>query len=400
MSAEKTADEIIGLENSCIGKTFNRYPVVWEKGEGCWLWDKNGKKYLDFFSGHAVMNLGYGHPGQMRAMRAQMEKLPHTGNLFYLESPVRLAERLSSLSFGGKVFFANSGAEITELAIKLARKAALRRGGDGRRFEILTVQGSFHGRTYGALSATGQEKYHQNLGPMLPGFKHIPLNDIQAAVQAASDATCAILLEPVQGEGGVWPASREYLQALRALCDQKGMLLILDEIQCGLGRTGRLHAYEHFGVVPDALLLAKPLGGGLPISALIAKAEVAGALQVGDHGTTFGGNPVAAAGGLVLLEELSRPGFLEHVREMGKIFEDGLNRLASGHSRRVKAVRGLGLMWGLELTEPGVPFVQRALDHGLVINCTAGNVLRLLPPLIIEKDHVGQALQILDEILG
>lgn len=346
----RTSAEVISQEQSHIAKTFNRQPVVWAKGEGSRLWDKDGKSYLDFFTGHAVMNLGYAHPAQTAAMQAQLRNLVHCGNLYYTEPQVELARRLTEATFGDRVFFANSGAEIVELALKLARKWGRREQPGEDRYEILSMKGSFHGRTYGALTATGQPKYHQGLEPMLPGIKQVPFNNFVAAAAGITNHTCAILVEPVQGEGGVTPADRKYLQSLRQLCDQNHLLLIFDEIQCGLGRTGFRNAYEAFGVVPDVLLLGKPLGGGLPLSALVTRREVASALQVGDHGSTFGGNPVAAAGGCVLLAELAKPGFLEACAATAGYFADKLSALAAAHPASVKEARGLGLMRGLELT--------------------------------------------------
>lgn len=398
--AYKNSQEVISQEAAVMAKTFNRQPVVWARGEGCRLWDKEGKAYLDFFAGHAVMNLGYAHPAQTAAMQAQMAALVHTGNLYYTEAQVELAKRLTESTFGNKVLFSNSGAEIVELAIKLARKWARRERPDEQRFEILTMKGSFHGRTYGALTATGQEKLHQGIEPLLPGFKYVPFNNFVGAASGITNRTCAIMLEPVQGEGGITPADKKYLQALRNLCDQNHLLLIFDEIQCGLGRLGTRNAYEAFEVVPDILLVAKPLGGGLPISALVTRAEVASALQVGDHGSTFGGNPVAAAAGCVLLAEVARPGFLENVKSTGEYFGKKLAELGEKHPGLVKAVRGLGLMWGMELSHSGPEAVRAALGKGLVINCTAGKVLRFLPPLIVGRSEVDEACQILDAVLA
>lgn len=398
--AFKNSQEVMNQEAVVMAKTFHRQPVVWDRGEGCRLYDKEGKAYLDFFAGHAVMNLGYGHPAQTAAMQAQLKALVHTGNLYYTEPQVELAKRLTEATFGDKVMFSNSGAEIVELAIKLSRKWARRERPDEKRFEILTMKGSFHGRTYGALTATGQEKLHQGVEPLLPGFKYVPFNNFVGAASGITNQTCAIMVEPVQGEGGVTPADKKYLLALRNLCDQNHLLLIFDEIQCGLGRLGTRNAYEWFGVTPDVLLLAKPLGGGLPISALVTRADVASALQVGDHGSTFGGNPVAAAGGCVLMAELARPEFLEKVKTTGEYFGKKLSELGTKHPSLVKAVRGLGLMWGLELDRPGAEAVSLALKKGLVINCTAGKVLRLLPPLIVGRPEVDEACQILDAVLS
>lgn len=389
---------IMREEAAYLAQTFSRQPVAWERGQGCRLTDREGKIYLDFFSGHAVMNLGFGQPEQLAAMREQLERLVHTGNLYYLEPQIRLARLLVEHSFGERVFFSNSGAEIIELAVKLARKWGSRAG--GRRHEILCLNGSFHGRTFAALSATGQAKYHEGLEPLLPGFKHLPPDDLEQMRSAVTPETCAILVEPVQGEGGVRPLAAAYLKGLRALCDERKLLLMFDEIQCGLGRTGRFHAYEHFGVEPDVLLLGKPLGGGLPLSALVTRNDVAGAMHVGDHGSTFGGNPVAAAGGCVLLEHLTRPGWLDSVRQVGQFLGEQLDGLAREFPALVAAHRGLGLMHGLELKQPGAEAVKKALAAGLVINCTAVNVLRFLPALTVNRAEVEEAAAILRRVLA
>ena len=394
------SEDVIAAEAAHMARVFARQGAVWSRGEGCRLWDKNGRAHLDFFSGHAVMALGYGHPRQRDAMLRQLENLVHTGNLYYSEAQVELARRLTAASFGDKVFFANSGAEITELAIKLARKGAARRGGHAGAYEIITIQGSFHGRTYGALSATGQEKYHAGLGPMLPGFKYVPRGNFVAAAAAITNRTCALLVEPVQGEGGVHPAEAEYLRQVRKLCDRNRLLLIFDEIQCGLGRIGTHHAYEHYGVEPDVLLLGKPLGGGLPLSALVTTGETARDLGPGDHGSTFGGNPVAAAGGVVLLESLAQPGFLAHVRETGDKLAEGLDGLHRRFRGLIRQRRGLGLMQALELEDHGPEAVRLALEEGLVINCTAGHTLRFLPALIVGRAEVDEALDIMDRVFA
>ncbi|MEW6516920.1 MAG: acetylornithine transaminase [candidate division FCPU426 bacterium] len=389
---------IMQLESRVLAQTFQRQPVVWEQGQGCRLVDREGKTYLDFFSGHAVMNLGYGHPEQLAAMRAQLERLAHSGNLYYLEPQIRLANLLVRHSFGERVFFANSGAEIVELAVKLARKWGRKNG--AQKYEIICLEGSFHGRTFAALTATGQPKYHEGLEPMLPGFKHVPANDLEKIKAATSAATSAVLVEPIQGEGGIRPLDMEYLRGLRAWCDERKLLLIFDEIQCGLGRIGHFHAYEHFGVTPDVLLLGKPLGGGLPLSALVTRTDVAAAMKTGDHGTTFGGNPVAAAGGCVLLEQLAKPGWLVNVRQAGQYLGEQLDQVAREFPALVAAHRGAGLMHGLELKKPGAEAVRLALAAGLVVNCTAVNVLRFLPALIVSQAEIEEAVSILRRVLA
>ncbi len=394
-----TKKEIMQTEAEVIARTFNRYPVVFQKGEGSLLWDNEGREYLDFFAGHAVMNLGYHHADQMKAMQQQLKQLAHTGNLYYLQSQVELAGLLVEHTFGDKVFFSNSGAEIVELAIKVARKWARRQNPQEDRYELLTVRGSFHGRTYGAISASGQDKLHRGLEPLLPGFKYVFRNDFTSAAAAITNKTCAVMLEPVQGEGGIHPSDKVYLEKLRNLCDRNQLLLIFDEIQCGLGRSGQLNAYNHYGVVPDILLLAKPLGGGLPISALVTTAAVAGVMQVGDHGSTFGGNPVAAAAGVVLMQQLAKPGFLKQVQTKAALLEEQLRGLAQKHPGLVVDIRGLGLMWGMEVKDHGPAIVQKALEAGLVINCTAGQVLRFLPSLIVSEAQIEKMIKILDKVL-
>jgi len=384
-------DDLIKQENSYIAKTFNRNPVAWSRAKGSRVWDVEGKEYLDFFTGAAVMGLGHGHPGQLKAMQEQMGRFVHCGNLFYQEPQIALARALTEKTFGKKVFFYNTGAEIVELGIKLARRWARRNDPRSERYEIITMRNSFHGRTYGALSATGQEKCRQGRNPMLPGFKHVALNDLTAAAAAITDKTCAILVEPIQGEGGIHLSDPAYLKSLRDLCHRNDLLLIFDEIQCGLGRAGYFNAYEHYQVIPDVMFVAKPLGGGLPISAMTTREEIAAVLQPGDHGTTFGGNPVAAAAGLVLMDELSKPGFLEEVRSTGEYLGQVLNHVAAEFPGMVATVRGLGLMWGMELKEKPAEVFKKALENGLILNLTVGTVLRFLPALIITRKDVDEA---------
>ncbi|MBN1595962.1 acetylornithine transaminase [candidate division FCPU426 bacterium] len=398
--ARPSQTEVMQWDEKYIARTFNRQDVVWDRGRQHRLWDIAGKEYLDFFSGHAVMNLGYGHPAQKEAMQAQLDKLVHNGNLFHFAEQALLAKRLVETSFGDKVFFANSGAEIVDLAIKLARKWARRERPQEDQYEIITLKGSFHGRTFGALSATGQDKYHQGVGPMLPGFKYVQINNFAATASAINNKTCAIMIEPVQGEGGIHISTVKYIKEVQELCKHNRLLLILDEIQCGLGRIGYFHAYQAFDVVPDVLLLGKPLGGGLPLSALVTRQDVALALTVGEHGSTFGGNPVAAAAGRVLLNELDRPGFLEKARKTGAYLGQQLGMLAADYPDRIVGVRGTGLMWGLELKERGPETVRLALEAGLVINCTAGQVLRFLPALTITPEEVDEAVAIIRKILA
>lgn len=374
-------------------QTYGRQPLVLVKGEGCRVWDETGKAYLDFVAGLAVCNLGHAHPAVARAAAAQLSRLVHVSNLYYTTPQVELAEALVRLTFADRVFFCNSGAEAVEGAIKLCRRYAADRFGPARH-RLVCMANSFHGRTLGALSATGQEKFWQGFEPLLPGFVFVPFNDLDALWKTVDDTVCAVLLEPVQGEGGVKPAEPEYLQAVRRLCDEKEVLLVFDEVQTGLGRTGRLFAHEHFGVAPDVMAIAKALANGLPMGALLAREEVAQAFTPGSHASTFGGGPVIAAAAKAALELLSAPEFLAAVQEKGAYLGARLSDLKARFPV-IREVRGLGLMWGIELTTEGTPVVAACRDRGLLVNCTQGNVIRLLPPLIIEKAELDEGLGIL-----
>ncbi len=380
-----------------VMNTYGRQPLVLVKGAGCRVWDDTGKEYLDFVAGLAVCNLGHAHPAIAQAAAAQLTQLVHVSNIYYTTPMVELAEALVQLSFADRVFFANSGAEVNEGAIKLARRYSRERFGEGRHRIICTLN-SFHGRTFGALSATGQSKFWQGFDPLLPGFAFVPFNDLEAVAQAVDGSVCAVMLEPIQGEGGVCLPSPDYLQGLRQLCNEKGLLLILDEIQTGLGRTGKLFAHENFGITPDVMTLAKGLANGLPMGALLATEEVAGAFVPGTHASTFGAGPVVAAAAKTALNLLSAPEFLAGVREKGAALKEKLLALKSGCAV-IKEVRGLGLMWGLELTEEGAPVVVACRERGLLVNCTQGNVIRLLPPLIATREELDAALTILKDAL-
>jgi acetylornithine/N-succinyldiaminopimelate aminotransferase len=381
--------------DKAVMNTYGRQPLVLVKGEGCRVWDDTGREYLDFVSGLAVVNLGHAHPDIARAAAAQLTQLVHVSNIYYTTPMAELAETLVRLSFADRVFFANSGAEVNEGAIKLARRYSRERFGEGRH-RIICTENSFHGRTFGALSATGQSKFWQGFEPLLPGFIFVPFNDLAAVAQAVDDTVCAVLLEPIQGEGGVNLPSPDYFTGLRQLCNDKGLLLILDEIQTGLGRTGKLFAHEHFGIAPDVMTLAKGLANGLPMGALLATEEVAGAFVPGTHASTFGAGPVVAAAAKTVLDLLSRPEFLAGVRERGAFLQERLIDLPSRFAI-IKEVRGLGLMWGLELSQEGTPLVAACRERGLLVNCTQGNVIRLLPPLIVTPREVEAALVILGE---
>jgi acetylornithine/N-succinyldiaminopimelate aminotransferase len=378
-----------------VMNTYGRQPLVLVKGQGCRVWDDQGKEYLDCLSGLAVCNLGHAHPDIARAAAAQLTQLVHVSNIYYTTPMVELAEELVRLSFADRVFFANSGAEVNEGAIKLVRRYSRERFGEGRH-RIICMENSFHGRTLGALSATGQSKFWQGFDPLLPGFSFVPFNDLEAVAQAVDDTVCAVMLEPVQGEGGVNLPSPDYLKGLRQLCDAKGVLLILDEIQTGLGRTGKLFAHENFGITPDVMTLAKGLANGLPMGALLATEAVAGAFVPGTHASTFGAGPVVAVAAKTALDLLSAPEFLAGVRQRGALLQE---KLATFQSRFpvVREVRGLGLMWGLELAQEGTPVVAASRERGLLVNCTQGNVIRLLPPLIITDQELDTALAILGD---
>src|SRR5208337_3489782 len=381
-----------------VMNTYGRQPLVLVKGAGCRVWDDQGREYLDLVAGLAVCNLGHTHPQVARAAAAQLAQLVHVSNLYYSTPMVELAELLVRLSFADRVFFANSGAEVNEGAIKLVRRYSRERFGPGRH-RIICTQNSFHGRTLGALSATGQSKFWEGFDPLLEGFLFVPFNDLKALAAAVDDSVCAVLLEPIQGEGGVCLPDADYLMGVRRLCAEKRLLLVLDEIQTGLGRTGRLFAHEHFGIQPDVMTLAKALAGGLPMGALLATAEVAGAFVPGTHASTFGGGPVIAAAATTAVALLSDEKLLAEVRAKGDYLQKALLKLMAGFPV-IRQVRGLGLMWGLELAQDGAPLVAACRERGVLVNCTQGNVVRLLPPLIVSTEELNRGLQVLEEALG
>lgn len=392
----QTSQEIIDLNNQYLCQTYARFPVAFVRGEGCRLWDAEGKEYLDLFASLAVMNLGQCHPAVVKAVQEQVATLTHISNLHHTVPQARLAELLCKNSFGDKVFFCNSGAEANEAAIKLARKYGVDKR-DGR-YEILTALGSFHGRTMATIAATGQEKVRQGFGPVLAGFRYVAYDDLAAMEAAVSDKTVAILVEPIQGEGGVVMPQPGYLKGLRDICDRHGLLLIADEVQVGIGRTGKLFAYEHSGIEPDIMPLAKALGGGIPIGAMVARAEVAESFSLGSHGSTFGGNAVACAAGVAVIETLLNAGVLENCQKMGAYFFSKLQALKEQFSF-ITEVRGQGLILGAELNREGAGIASTCLEEGLLINCAAGKVLRFIPPLIITKDQIDQGMDILEKVL-
>jgi len=379
-----------------VADTYGRYPLVAAGGEGCWLTDVDGKKYLDFLAGVAVNNLGHCHPKVVAALREQAGTLLHCSNFYHIPRQIELAELLCEHSFGDRVFFCNSGAEANEAALKLVRKYSTETYG-ANRFEVITALASFHGRTIAGISATGQEKVKAGFAPLLPGIKHVPFDDIEALRDAVTPNTCAIMLEPVQGEGGVNLPSPGYLRAVRELCDEHRLLLVFDEVQVGCGRTGSLFAYQQEGVEPDVMTLAKALAGGPPIGAMVFKEKHAAALGPGTHGSTFGGNPLMAAAGVAAFRVLLEDGILSNCLAMGDYLRQQLETLKAKYNFVVD-VRGRGLMLGMELSIEGGEMVKTALQRGLLINCTVGKVLRFVPPLIVSKEEIDQMISILEGI--
>jgi len=393
-----TTEELIALSEKTIMGTYRRFPVVLTRGEGVRVWDSNGKEYLDFVAGIAVCSLGHSHPAVVDSIKRQAETLMHVSNLYHIEPQIAFASQLVENSFADKVFFCNSGAEANEGAIKLARKYASEHMAPQCR-ELITMKDSFHGRTLATISATGQKKIQVGFDPLPEGFKYVPFNDLAALEDAVTDQTCGVLLEPIQGEGGIRIPADDYLREVRALCDEKGILMILDEVQVGMGRTGRLFAYEHDEVKPDIMTLAKALGNGFPLGALLATDRVASAFVPGSHGSTFGGNPLAMAAGLAVLDTLLTRGVLENCRRVGSYFLECLKKLQEKYPF-IREVRGKGLILGMELTIAGADLVRSCMEKGLLINCTNENVLRFVPPLIITEADIDRAVEILDRAMG
>ncbi len=375
----------------------DRFPVVVDKGEGVYLYDNDGQEYLDFGAGIAVNVLGYNHPKITAGLKEQIEKVMHASNLYYYEIQAKASKLLVENSCCDKVFFGNSGAEANEGAIKLARKHFKAQGED--KYEVITMNNSFHGRTLATLAATGQEKYHKPFEPVPEGFKLVGYNDLAAVEAAITDQTAAIMVELVQGEGGVNPIDPDFLNSLRQLCDEQGILLIFDEIQTGIGRTGELFAYQNYDVKPDIFTLAKGLGNGVPVSAFLAKAEIADSFDIGDHGSTFGGNPLACKAVYLTLQAILNDNILADVKQIGSYLEDELNKLAKEHEV-IKEVRGLGLMLGIELSVSASDILHEFLDRGIMVLTAGENILRLLPPLIITKRDVDKFMITFKKILA
>jgi len=388
-----TTQETIELFDKYVIANYTRLPRVIVRGQGCYMYDADGNEILDMFPGWAVSGIGHCHPNVVQAIRKQAGELLHIDNTFYSEPQGKLAELLSERAFGGKCFFCNSGAEANEAAMKLARLHTPQ-----QKYKFITAEGSFHGRTFATVTATAQPKYHEGFLPLLPGFIYVPFNDVTALESAFSDEVAAVLVEPIQGEGGINVATAEYLQAIRQLCDQKGAIMILDEVQTGIGRTGKWFAYQHFDVEPDIITMAKALGGGVAIGAMMAKEEIAASLVPGKHASTFGGNALACAAAIAVIETIEEDNLLQNAVQLGEYTKDKLQKLKQKHFI-IDSVRGIGLMLGVQLTSPGKKIVERCLQKGLRINCTNENVLRFMPPMIVTKEQIDQAIDILDAVL-
>ena len=388
-----SSQETVQLFQQYVIPNYVRYPISLVRGEGSWIWDSEGRRYLDLFPGWGCNLLGHCPPPVVAAVQDQVATLIHVPNTWHVESQGRWAEMLSQHSFGGQAFFCNSGAEANEAAIKLARLHT-----PANRYKIITFEGGFHGRTLGALTATAQPKYHEGLGPLVAGFVYAPFNDIEAVRGKIDAETCAILVEPIQGEGGVRIAQTEFLQGLRRLADEHELLLIFDEVQTGCGRTGEWFAYQHFGVTPDIMTLAKSLCGGIAGGAMMARPDVARSLRPGMHAATFGGNPIAARAGIAALEMIEREQLLDHAKVISALFEKRLNELAQSLDL-IREVRVRGLMIGIELTKEGAPVVEKCLERGLLINCTQGSVLRLLPAMNLTEEQAQEGCDLLAAVV-
>ncbi len=381
-----------------ICQTYNRFNLVLLSGSGCNLWDQEGRQYLDFVAGIAVCNLGHCPPELARVLYEQAQQLVHVSNLYYTEPQAKLAGELTSVCFADKVFFGNSGAEANEAAIKLARKYSRERYGPGR-YGIITMKDSFHGRTLATLSATGQHKVHEGFEPLVDGFRYVGFDELDSVAEAIDETVCAVLVEPIQGEGGVRVPKAQYLAGLRELCSKHNLLLIYDEIQVGMGRTGKLFSHQHEGVAPDIMTLAKALANGIPIGAMLASSEVAEAFTPGSHASTFGGTPLVTAVAIEVLRQISQQDFLDRVQSMGDYFREQLVSLHEKYSF-VREVRGRGLILGMELDFPGGEIVIQCQERGVLINCTAEAVLRFLPPLIVTSEEVDRLIETLDAVFA
>jgi acetylornithine/N-succinyldiaminopimelate aminotransferase len=393
----KKNSDIVKLTKQHVASTYGRFAIALTRGKGTKVWDASGKQYIDFVAGIAVDNLGHCHPAVVSAIRKQAGKLLHVSNLFHIESQSLLARELTKHSFADKVFFCNSGTEANEAAIKLARRYFYDKGEKNRR-EIISMKNSFHGRTTGSLSATGQKKFHEGFAPLLPGFKYVAFNDLKAVKKALSAKTCAVLVEPIQGEGGVNLPDKSYLKELKKLCAKNGSLLIFDEVQTAFGRTGKLFAYERYGVKPDIMTLAKALGAGVAIGALAATNKVMKSFVPGTHAATFGGNPLACTAALEAFKVYTKAGFLEKANQTGDYFHSRLKELGESHSV-VKEVRGVGLLLAMELKQPAGTIVEDCMRAGYLVNCIKQNILRFIPPLIVTKKEIDGLIEVLAQSL-
>ena len=389
-----TTQETIDLFDKYVIANYSRLERVIVKGEGCYLYDADGNKILDMFPGWAVSGIGHCHPKVVEAIQKQAGRLLHIDNTFYSEPQGKLAKLLSERAFGGKCFFCNSGAEANEAALKLARLHTSQ-----EKYKFITAEGSFHGRTFATLTATAQPKHHEGFLPLLPGFVYVPFNDIAALESAFSEEVAAVMVEPIQGEGGINVATAEYLASIRRLCDENGALMILDEVQTGMGRTGKWFGYQHFDVEPDIMTMAKALGGGVAIGAMMAKEEVAASLVPGKHASTFGGNALACAAAIAVIEAIEENNLLENAVELGQYTKDKLGKLKQKHYV-IDNVRGIGLMIGVQLTRAGTEIVDKCLDKGLRITFTCNSVLRFMPPMIATESQIDQAVDILHGVLS
>jgi predicted acetylornithine/succinylornithine family transaminase len=387
--------EIFDYYQDYILATYKKFKIIFVKGKGNYLWDIDGKRYLDFFPGWGVNNLGHCHPKVISAIRDQISKLIFIPNNYYNLAQAKLAKELIYYSFKGKVFFCNSGAEANEAAIKLSRKF-----GQGKRFEIISFENSFHGRTLGTLALTGQEKYRKGFEPLPEGFRIVKFNDLEQVKKAINERTVAIMLELIQGEGGINVADKDFVLGLRKLCDENNLLLIIDEVQTGIGRTGKMFCYQHYGIIPDIMTLAKALGGGLPIGCMIVNEKYASFLKEGEHASTFGGGPVVCKSALAVLKTIQKEKLLSHTQKMGEYLISKLNNLKERFPQLIKEIRGMGLMVGIELNREGNIVVERCLEKGLLINCTHEKVLRLMPALIVNKKEIDRAVGILDKVMS
>ncbi|MBN2591505.1 MAG: aspartate aminotransferase family protein, partial [Sedimentisphaerales bacterium] len=380
--------------NKYVIANYGRLPRVIVKGEGCYLYDSDGNKILDMFPGWAVSAIGHCHPKVVEAIRKQAGELIHIDNTFYSEPQGKLAQLLSERAFGGKCFFCNSGAEANEGALKLARLHTA-----PEKYKFITAEGGFHGRTFATLTATAQPKHHEGLLPLLPGFVYVPYNDVSAMEAAFDDEVAAVMVEPIQGEGGINVPDPDYLKAIRNMCDEHGALMICDEVQTGMGRLGKWFAYQLFDVEPDIMTLAKALGGGVSIGAMMAKSEVAASLVPGKHASTFGGNALVCTAAIAVIEAIEEENLLENANELGKYTMEKLEQLKEKHFI-IDSVRGVGMMIGVQLTSPGQPIVDKCLEKGLRVNCTQGTILRLMMPMIATKEMVDQAIEIMDSVFS